>query len=490
MNFSIKYKLLLTFFVATVSVVGAMWFLIDWSFDRGFLQYVNTVEEESMGRMVTLLSEDYKSAGGWESLVHDGRRWWEYGFSAYARSQNRANSNNQDDTAPSNRLDENSSNQAPATVAEADRTTTTEQHRRRYTRLILLDKDKGLLIGRYRDLEEMTLLPISINGETVGYLGSRPSSRLNEFYDLRFSEQQGRAFTLIALATLLIATILILPMSRNLVKPINRLAQATRELASGNYSVRIPNNSKDEIGQLSQDFNSLANTLEQNEDARRQWIADISHELRTPLSVLRGEIESIQDGIREPDQERLNALHGEVMNLNRLIDDLYELSLSDIGALSYQKQKVDVDETIELSLDSLRDEFEKKQINISFNKAAKPAHTVFADADRLHQLFSNLLTNSMRYTDSPGELTITVEKQGDRVIISFQDSGPGVSDADLPRLFERLFRVESSRNRSSGGAGLGLSICKNIVEAHEGTISAQRSPINGLWIKIDLPFEA
>lgn len=489
MNFSIKYKLLLTFFVATVSVVGAMWSLINWSFDRGFLQYVSTVEEESMGRMVTLLSEDYRSSGGWESLVHDGRRWWEYGFSAYARSQNRANSRKTEDQAPSTSLGENN-NQAGGVIAEADRVTTTEQHRRRYTRLILLDEEKGLLIGRYRDLDEMKLLPINIEGKTVGYLGSRPSSRLNEFYDLRFSERQGRAFTLIAIATLLIATILILPLSRNLVKPINRLALATRELASGNYGVRIPNNSNDEIGQLSQDFNSLANTLEQNEDARRQWIADISHELRTPLSVLRGEIEAIQDGIRDPDPERLNALHGEVMNLNRLIEDLYELSLSDIGALSYQKENVDIDEIIDMSLWALSDEFARKQITVQLDKADKQPHTVFADADRLQQLFTNLLTNSLRYTDPDGKLEISVERVRDRVIVNFQDTGPGVSEEDLPRLFERLFRVESSRNRSSGGAGLGLSICRNIVEAHEGTISAQRSPIEGLWIIVDLPFEA
>ena len=495
MNFSIKYKLLLTFVVATVAVVSAMLLQMIWSFDRGFLQYVNTIEEESQNQLVTILTDEYLSTGGWDTLQHDGRRWREYQFSAYARSQNlwrQSNIENDEKAAPAVTFADTPP--APAVNgenhSEGARGEGSYNNAMRYSRLILLDKNKELLIGRVQDMDEMLLKPINKQGELVGYLGIRPNRQLTDYYDLRFSARQVREFLLIALVTIVIAFILILPLSRNLVKPINKLAGATRDLSSGNYKVRIPVDSNDEIGHLSRDFNSLANTLEQNENARRQWIADISHELRTPLTIMRGEIEAMQDGIRQVNPERLNALHNEVMNLNRLIGDLYELSLSDIGALSYHKRDVDAGEIINISLAALSDDFSEKNIKVSIQKDADCKYGLFADPDRLQQLFTNLLTNSLRYTDTGGELRISLGRTKGKLVIGFQDSGPGVDSNDLPRLFERLYRVDSSRNRKTGGAGLGLSICKNIVEAHEGTISAQASPMGGLWINIELPIEA
>ena len=493
MKFSIKYKLLLTFFVATVAVAGAMLFLINWSFERGFLQYVITSDEESQNRLIDMLVNDYQTNGGWNSLVHDDNgRIMGYLYAAYSRSRNQARQSGSagDRSAPANLP--NTSDSGAVTGDPHEHQNTSGQRRRRPTRIVVLDKNKHILLGWARNLNEMELKPIKLNGNLIGYLGSIsiPRRRLIDYYDLSFSERQGREFILIALGTIFGATILLMPLSRNLVKPINKLASATRDLASGNYDIRIPESSSDEIGQLSHNFNSLAKTLEQNENARRQWIADISHELRTPLSIMRGEIESIQDGIRPVTPERLNALHTEVMNLNRLIGDLYELSLSDIGALSYHKQPVDLESVIKLSLATLAEEFNEKNIRVTLQTLNGTGHMILADPDRLQQLFTNLLTNSLRYTDEGGELRVNVSHDRGRVAVDFQDSEPGVSDEELPRLFERLYRLESSRNRETGGAGLGLSICRNIVEAHEGTISARRSPIGGLWIKIEFPGEA
>jgi two-component system sensor histidine kinase BaeS len=488
MNFSIQYKLLLTFVVATVAVVGAMLLLMIWSFEKGFLQYVNTIEEESQNQLIAILADEFQSTGKWDGLQSDGRRWREFQFSAYARSMNLLRQGNpgREKTA----ADVPAASPVPENRTGDPRDEGPRDNAFRYSRLILLDKDKQLLIGRVRDMSEMVLKPIDAHGELVGYLGIRPNRQLTDYYDLRFSEAQGREFLLIALVTILIATVLILPLSRNLVKPINKLADATRDLASGNYKVRIPAATQDEIGRLSRDFNSLANTLEQNETARRQWIADISHELRTPLTIMRGEIEAMQDGVRAVNPDRLSALHNEVMNLNRLISDLYELSLSDIGALSYHKRVVDVEDIIHTALAAHADDFKEKNIKASVQADPRIKCEIFADPDRLQQLFANLLTNSLRYTDAGGELRITLGREKNTLVIGFQDSGPGVSDDELPRLFERLYRVDTSRNRKTGGAGLGLSICKSIVEAHEGTISARRSPMGGLWIKIELPIEA
>jgi two-component system sensor histidine kinase BaeS len=265
------------------------------------------------------------------------------------------------------------------------------------------------------------------------------------------------------------------------------MTAATGDLASGKYTVRVPVGSLDELGLLARDFNTMALTLEKNEQARRQWVADISHELRTPVAVLRGELEALLDGIRTITPETIQSLHAEAMRLNRLVDDLYQLSLTDIGALTYRKENLGLDTVLGDSIESYRTEFGRKGIRITRNFSGEREILVFADRERLNQLFTNVLENSLRYTDRGGELVIGLTSTEGQVTIEFQDSTPAVPEGELDRLFERLYRVEGSRNRTSGGAGLGLAICKKIVEAHEGTISAHPSPLGGLLIKITLP---
>ncbi|HEY5973808.1 MAG TPA: ATP-binding protein, partial [Geobacteraceae bacterium] len=257
--------------------------------------------------------------------------------------------------------------------------------------------------------------------------------------------------------------------------------------AAGDYSTRVPVVSTDELGQLAGDFNTLALTLAQNEQARRQWVADISHELRTPLAILRGEIEALQDGIRKPSPDSIRSLHGEVLRLGRLVDDLYQLSLSDLGALQYRRERLDLAVLVGDVVSAHRAEFTANNIGLSASLPADGTAQLLGDPERLHQLFANLLANSLKYTAAGGELRIAMTCDGCTVSIDFQDSAPGVTDTDLERLFERLYRVEASRNRATGGAGLGLAICRNIVEAHQGTISARPSPLGGLWVRVELP---
>ena len=230
----------------------------------------------------------------------------------------------------------------------------------------------------------------------------------------------------------------------------------------------------------------MAGTLRKNLSARQQWIADISHELRTPVAVLQGEIEAIQDGVRELNKDSINSLHQEVVRLSNLVNDLHELSLSDVGALSTRKQKLNIVELIEAVIEQNRGSLQDKSIIIKLN-ASSDIIMVDADYQRMEQLFVNLAINSRHYTQSPGTITVTVSKQNQKVMITWADSAPGVSDADLGRLFERLYRVETSRNRNAGGSGLGLAICQNIVEAHQGSIKAEHSRLGGVSMVITLP---
>jgi len=221
--------------------------------------------------------------------------------------------------------------------------------------------------------------------------------------------------------------------------------------------------------------------------ARRDFIANISHELRTPLSVLRGEIEAFQDGVREPTPEAIAALHAEVMKLGRLVDDLYELSLSDLGALTYRRAETDLAGLLRQVVDAYRNDLAGRGIRVEEDVPADRPFPAFADPDRLNQLFSNLLENSLKYTEEGGRLKVRIARGNGKAVVDLEDSGPGVPEAELARLFDRLYRVEGSRSRATGGAGLGLAICRNIVEAHGGTIAAFPSSMGGLGVRVELP---
>ncbi|MBI2970501.1 MAG: HAMP domain-containing protein [Gammaproteobacteria bacterium] len=487
MFLSIKYKILLALCITTVAVVGGMWLMVKWSFDRGFLRYISSVEQESRAGLVQSLADEYRREGGWKELIASPRRWHEL----QVESALRAGESRRSSGFPVGTPDHFVRAPLPTPFGQPP-----PPHRgvrfmwhRRFPPAVLLDENRQPLIGRAGEDEIVDYSPVDVDGRTVGYLGFRPRPPLPHAQELQFSKRQAHAFMAIAVVMMVISALVALPLAGRLVKPVRELSVATRRLASGNYDTRIPVGGNDELGRLSRDFNSLAKTLEDNERSRRQWIADISHELRTPLAVLQGEIEAMQDGIRECTPARLQSLHLQTASLARLVNDLYELSLSDIGALSYQKQPVELDALLTECVETWREKFAARSIVVRLTTATQRPCAVFGDPNRLRQLLFNLLENSLRYTDPGGVVEIRLDSAAGRVQIDVQDSAPGVSEAHLPRLFERLYRVENSRSRATGGTGLGLAICRSIVDAHEGRIEARASALGGLWIRVELPME-
>jgi len=354
-------------------------------------------------------------------------------------------------------------------------------------RFTLFDENKNLLFGPPIDFNEQTIKALEFNKTIVGYLGLTQRKKLSNQNQLQFSRQQADTFAWIALGSLLIAGGLAFPLANHFVKPIKMLKQSTKSLTSGEYKTRNPHKANDELGELSRDFNILAKTLEDNEVARKRWIADISHELRTPLAILRGEIEAIIDKVREPDPKSMESLHQEVLQLTRLVDDLYELSVSDLGALNYRMTDVDITKEIATTLSSFELNFDEKNIKVTTKYPSGKKYLIRGDSERLHQLFTNLLENSLRYTDDDGTLEIAILQEDNYLTLSFSDSAPAVATSDLPKLFDRLYRADPSRNRSLGGAGLGLAIANNIVDAHQGEMDAMHSDLGGLMITIKLP---
>lgn len=480
MRLNIRYRLFFALLAASALVALGMLLIVQWSLDRGFLQYVNTLDTERLERLAVELEERYDESGDWAFLREDPGNFHRL---VLLTGPERAYSPEQLERLE-RRLQRH--RDRPQGGGREGRGLDAQRFDQR---LVLLDGQKRLLHGPEKFPGGLTFRELYHRRQIVGYLGLVPRKDLADANQLRFVREQQWAMLLIAALAVVVSALLAFPLARRLARPIHTLATATRRLAAGDFTVRTPAERGDELGQLARDFNSLALTLEKNEQARRRWIADISHELRTPLAVLRGEIEALQDGIRQPSAQTLASLHGEALRLGRLVEDLYQLALSDVGALSYRKNSESLAELLEQALATARSEFDRKGIALRFEADDADAATLFADGARLAQLFANLLDNSRNYTDAGGELVVRLEREAGWAVIHFQDSAPGVPEGELERLFERLYRVESSRNRNSGGAGLGLSICRNIVEAHGGTISAQTSPLGGVWVTVRLPLE-
>jgi two-component system sensor histidine kinase BaeS len=477
MNLSIKYKLLLTIIAAISLVVITIHLIGQWNFQRGFIHFVNTTEQARTEQLASDLQDLYAEEGSWSDLRDRPVRWMSLLREA-------------DNERP---LPPRAGDRPIKKFLEMHRAMPRElppDKRHHYeARVVLLDANREVLFGFPHMFKEIRYKPLRHDGAIVGQLGLAPQKKLADMLQLQFIREQKTTFGLIAFGMVLLAALLTLPITSRLVRPVKTLAAATRELTSGNYKVRTPVTSKDELGQLSRDFNVLADTLEQNEQVRRQWVADISHELRTPLAVLRGEIEAIQDQVREVTPQTLKTLHGEVLQLNRLISDLYELSMSDLGALTYKKETIVPLEVLKDTIELFKPRIDAHNLKMVVELDVGAGVELLADQDRLQQLFTNLLENSLRYTDAGGCLELRTESDGHHLTIHILDSAPGVSASELPHLFDRLYRVESSRNRAIGGAGLGLSICRNIVEAHGGVLNAQSSPLGGLWQTITLPLD-
>jgi two-component system sensor histidine kinase BaeS len=353
-------------------------------------------------------------------------------------------------------------------------------------RLFLLDQDKSWIAGaRAGNLREDALQPIEVDGQAVGWLGFAPPGRALTPQAERFLEGQFRIMALSFGVALLGALALSFYLARKVSEPVSRLGETVRNLSRGHFESRVEVNSGDEIGALAGHVNRLAETLEKNRTARQRWMADIAHELRTPLAVLKGEVEALADGVRTADERTFGSLHEEVDQLSNLVDDLQTLAQSDAGALNLEKNTVDLSELVTQCLEPWRGRLATRGIRVDLDAGA--SLSVMADSRRLRQLMSNLLENSYRYVEENGAVRLRIHAARDRVILELDDSGPGLEPAQLQQLFERFYRADSSRSRSGGGSGLGLSICKNIVEAHGGDIRAGTSQMGGLSIRVALP---
>ena len=472
MKLVISHRLFLAIFLTATLSAFSLMMLTQWNLTRGLLHMVQEIEQEGAVRLARVLEETYADDPQWQDLQHDETGWRRIVLLALHGEKTQEEP------------------MAEGTSSKEPTHRSVPPHLINYLsqRFCLLDASGQQLAGPQLGEEPRQSLSLSsADGQLIGTLSYIPTRRLTDHRHLHFLKDQQRAFIAVMGFIVVISATVSFLLARRLLRPVRQMAAATQRLRRGQFSLRLPNFGRDELGQLAGDFNALAVTLEHNEQDRRQWVADISHELRTPVGILRAEIEALLDGIRPVDERALNSLHGETLRLGRLIDDLHQLSMSDLGALSYRKQDLNLVDLLTDVVESYHHAFNEHGLILDIERAENTGSwIVFGDDGRLRQLFANVLDNALNYTEPGGRALVQLQRDEDgrHVIVTIDDTAPGVAPSDLPRLFDRLFRVEHSRNRRTGGAGLGLAICRNIVEAHDGMISARLSKLGGVQIRI------
>jgi signal transduction histidine kinase len=275
---------------------------------------------------------------------------------------------------------------------------------------------------------------------------------------------------------------------RSITAPLRQLTAASKAIAQGDLSARADVRGQDEVAQLANSFNEMAESLTQMERARRNQTADIAHELRTPLTVLQGTLEAMLDGVYSTDSENLRAALSQTRTLSRLIEDLRLVALADAGKLHLEKDCLDLEAFLSEVVEAYQPQAKEHRIGLVL-EMYPTLPTVCVDRDRLAQVMGNLLSNSLHHVRQGGHIRVETKREGDEAVVSVIDDGPGVSPGDLPRVFERFWRADPARRRATGGSGLGLSIARYIVQAHGGHIWAEPTPGGGLTVRFSLPVE-
>ncbi|MDZ4716988.1 MAG: ATP-binding protein [Roseiflexaceae bacterium] len=327
---------------------------------------------------------------------------------------------------------------------------------------------------------------ITVDGTRVGTVISQQSSPALDQRERDYLERSNRTLIYASFGGALLALIIGVVLAQILTRPIRALTIAIGAMRRGEIQQTVHVSTKDEIGDLVLAFNQMSADLARANTARRQMTADIAHELNSPLSVLSGYLESMRDGILPPTPERFQTMYDEARQLQRLIGDLRLLSLADAGELSLKRQQIKPRQLLDMVAASFEPRANQQGIQLRVN-AADDLPDLDIDRERMLQVLGNLVGNALRYTTTGGAITLSVVNDHECVRLDVADTGIGIAPDVLPRIFERLYRADPSRQEHDGGSGLGLAIAKAIVEMHNGTISAQSVPDRGTTMTIMLP---
>ncbi|HKG21834.1 MAG TPA: ATP-binding protein [Blastocatellia bacterium] len=345
----------------------------------------------------------------------------------------------------------------------------------------LVENDERVILGPAQ---------VRLTGRTGNAIGTlyllpsdSPESMRNQAL---FVSSLNRTLLLGVLAIIALALTVTFALSRRILAPVEALTGAVRRMANGELDQKIEARSRDEIGDLTRSFNSMADSLTRLERLRRNLVNDVAHELRTPLTNIRCHLETVQDGLAAPDAEFIASLHEEVMLLGRIVDDLQELALAESNQLRLERRPISIKDEIEQAINTFHPRALALGIDLRFD-GSNPLPQVYADPGRIAQILRNLLSNAVTHTPPGGLIEVSARAFDSAVEVIVSDTGPGISQEHLPNIFERFYRTDISRERATGGAGLGLPIVKQLVLAQGGNIRAESEVGIGSTFAFSLP---
>jgi signal transduction histidine kinase len=295
---------------------------------------------------------------------------------------------------------------------------------------------------------------------------------INAQIETNFRASVDDALLRAGLAAIMAAAVVSWLVSQQITNPLRALVRLSQRIAGGQYQERLEITSHDELAELVQSFNHMAEALDHTESIRRELMADVTHELKTPLASIKGYMEGLQDGVVPANVETFQLIHREASRLQRLVEDLQELSRVEAGEMPIHLQTTDPCPIVEAAVERMRPQFNEKGIELTAQRSdSLPA--VYADPDRIGQVITNLLGNALQNTSAGGHVEVILSPNHDCVRFAIKDSGIGLAPENLERIFQRFYRVDKSRARSSGGSGIGLTISRHFAEAHHGRIWAE-----------------
>ncbi len=275
-----------------------------------------------------------------------------------------------------------------------------------------------------------------------------------------------------SLSAVVLSVLLSFILTRRALSPLTRMTSVTKEIASGNFDVRVPATTKDEVGQLTHAFNRMAESLDKLEKLRRSLMIDVAHELRTPLTNIRGYLEALNDGVLPTSKKNISLLQDETMRLASLVEDVLQLAKADAARSRLVLEPTDIVKMIRSVSETIFSKFAaEKKLTVNMDLGERPA-TIYIDAKQVNRVIRNIADNAARYAPENGEVKIHLAHENDTIRVSFTNTAKDLDPEDIPFLFERFYRGEKSRSREHGGAGIGLSIVKELIEAHGGTVGA------------------
>jgi len=436
---SLRIKLLVSFFLVVAIAVGTIAYIASISATTQFDRYVSRDQAERYQRLALTFTNYYRYAGGWNQV--------------------------------SDLTDK---------VAEMYN-----------DRFVLTDPDGKVISDTASKLENKQLasdwsnknITLSLGDYVIGqiYIKTQERSALQKTFLNSVNKSVITAAIIAGLAGIILAAFF----SRNIVKPVRNLTEATRKMEEGYLDQQVNITTNDEIGTLGKAFNSLGERLKKQKELREGMVSDVAHELRNPLSNIQGYLEGLKEGLIEPDKEVFNSLHQQSLVLNRLINDLRAVNKAKAGQLKLEKKPIVLEDVVANALKSVEHKAGNQQITLN---ARLPESTlVEADPERVSQVIRNLLDNALLHTPEKGRVTVHVHSNRDKAVINVVDTGVGIPASDQPHIFDRFYRVDKSRSRHTGGTGLGLTIAKEIIEAHGGAVSMKSKEDVGSVFTVTLP---